>query len=331
MPPVSSRRPVRASSETLAHDTAGPSSGPVVFVPGRPTRRPAPSQAWQFLLPAVALLALITIYPFLYAVYLSLHDIDLTRPYLGRAFVGLGNYIAILRDPRALNAFLISILFVTGAVGLETAAGLATAMFFRRYFRMSGLVTTLILIPMLIPRVVVALLWRVMYNPLVGILDYWLGFIGLGGIAWVSDPILALPSVIIADLWQWAPFITIILMAGLEALPEEPFEAAQIDGATGWQTFWGITVPLLMPVLLVAVLFRLIDALRSFDLVFVLTGGGPGTRTETVDIFAYFVGISQSGRIGYAAAAAIVMLYATLIFANYLLKGIRAWQGEGAA
>ncbi len=293
-------------------------------------KRGAANPAWGFLLPATAVLALITLFPFFYAVYLSLHDINLTRPYLGRPFVGAGNYLTIVQDARALNAFLVSALFVLGAVSLETVAGLMSALFFHRYFRQNALVTTLILIPMLIPRVVVALLWRVMYNPLIGILSYLLSLIGLGATEWISDPLLALPAVIIADVWQWSPFMTIILMAGLEVLPSDPYEAAEVDGATRWQTFWNITIPLLMPVMLVMVLFRLIDALRSFDLIFVLTGGGPGTRTETVDVFSYFVGISQSGQIGYAAAVAVVMLYATLIFANYLMKGIRAWQGRVA-
>lgn len=288
------------------------------------------SSATFFVLPALVVLAAITLFPFLFSLHMSAFNIDLTKPYLPRLFVGLSNYARLLTDARALNAFLVTFWFILGVVVTEAALGLTLAVFLQRYFRGSRLLIALVVLPMLIPRVVAALLWRVMYNPLVGVINYFSGRVGVTNVEWLASPSLALPAVIVADVWQWTPFFVLILSAALEVLPTEPFEAAAIDGAHGWVAFRFITLPLLAPILTVAVLFRLIDSLRSFDLVFVMTGGGPGISTETVDIYAYLVGISQAGKISYAASLSIVTLYVTVALTTLLLRGIRKWQERPA-
>ncbi|NMB13190.1 MAG: sugar ABC transporter permease [Firmicutes bacterium] len=286
------------------------------------------SIAIQFVAPSVVLLALITMFPFVYTIYLSVMNIELTRPYIPRAFVGLRNYIRLLSDPRGLHSFKTTFLYVLLAVGMEAVFGLLIANFLHNHFRDSQVVLALLTVPMLIPKVVVALLWRVMYQPLIGIINYLLSCIGIMGPAWLSDPSLALISIVIADVWEWTPFMVLIVVTALNSLPPDPFEAAALDGAGPWTMFRYVTLPMVAPLLSVAVAFRLIDALRSFDLVFVLTGGGPGTSTETVDIFAYFIGIAESGKISYAAAVSIIMLYATIFLTGRLTRSIEHWRNE---
>jgi len=282
---------------------------------------------WVLLLPGLIVLALLSLIPFGYAVNLSIHDVDLSKPYLGNPFVGLTNFVRLFKDARATGAFANTLLIVGGAVLIETLLGLVVAILLNQITKGKTLVTVLLVLPMLISRVVVALLWKILYHPVIGPINWFMGeFFGIPHIEWLANPSLTKFSIIVADVWQWTPFMILILSAGLEMLPRDTYEAAQIDGASSWKMFLHITIPLLTPVMGVAILFRSIEALRTFDLIYVLTAGGPGTTTETVDIYAYLVGLSRGSRISYASAISIILLGATILLLTVfvrLLKGLR--------
>jgi multiple sugar transport system permease protein len=279
-------------------------------------------------LPALLILALITLPPFFYAIYLSLHDIDITKPYLGRNFVGLDNFVKIFSDKRAVGSFLNTGILIGSMVAIEFLLGLVLALVIDSFFKKSTWLITLIILPMTFPRVVVGLVWRVMLNPIVGVVNYLLQPFGGGSVDWLARPGLALFSIILVDVWQWTPFMVLMLLAGLQSLPKAPFDAARVDGAGDFHIFRFITLPLLQPIIVVAVIFRIIDAMRTFDIVYILTRGGPGTSTETVDIFAYYMGISEAGRISYAASVSLIVLYVTIILITIFLRFTRQWREE---
>jgi multiple sugar transport system permease protein len=283
---------------------------------------------WLMLLPALLILALITLPPFFYAIYLSLHDIDITKPYLGRNFVGLDNFVKIFSDKRAVGSFLNTGILIGSMVAIEFLLGLVLALVIDSFFKKSTWLITLIILPMTFPRVVVGLVWRVMLNPIVGVVNYLLQPFGGGSVDWLARPGLALFSIILVDVWQWTPFMVLMLLAGLQSLPKAPFDAARVDGAGDFHIFRFITLPLLQPIIVVAVIFRIIDAMRTFDIVYILTRGGPGTSTETVDIFAYYMGISEAGRISYAASVSLIVLYVTIILITIFLRFTRQWREE---
>lgn len=282
---------------------------------------------WVLLLPGLIVLALLSLIPFGYAINLSIHDVDLSKPYLGNPFVGLANFVNLFKDSRATGAFTNTLLIVGGAVVIETLLGLAVAILLNQITKGKTLITVLLMLPMLISRVVVALLWKILYHPVIGPINWFMDeFFGISHIEWLANPSLTKFSIIVADVWQWTAFMILILSAGLEMLPKDTYEAAQIDGASSWKTFLYITIPLLTPVMGVAILFRGIEALRTFDLIYILTAGGPGTTTETVDIYAYLVGLSRGSRISYASAISIVLLVATILLLTFfvkILKGLR--------
>jgi len=285
---------------------------------------------WVLLLPGLIVLALLSLIPFGYAVNLSIHDVDLSKPYLGNPFVGFANFVRVFKDARATGAFANTLLIVGGAVVIETLLGLIVALLLNQIVKGKTLVTVLLVLPMLISRVVVALLWKILYHPVIGPINWFMGeFFGIPHIEWLANPSLTKFSIIIADVWQWTPFMILILSAGLEMLPRDTYEAAQIDGASSWKMFLHITIPLLTPVMGVAILFRSIEALRTFDLIYVLTAGGPGTTTETVDIYAYLVGLSRGSRISYASAISIILLGATILLLTVFVRLLKGLRSEG--
>jgi multiple sugar transport system permease protein len=274
-----------------------------------------------FLGPAFSIMFFVALVPFIFAIVLSLLDLNLL--YSSNAkFVGLKNFVQLFHDGRFINALKNSALFVTGSVLLELLLGLILSYIIYVSLKNStkrNLLILLITFPMMFPRVTSALLWRFLYNPLFSPLGNLFQKVGIT-FAPLSSPRTALFAVIVADVWQWTSFFILILLSGLEALPVSLFEAATVDGATENQRFWYIALPLLKPIIWIAAMFRIIDALRTFDTIYVMTGGGPGIATETLDIFAYLIGISQGGRISYATAAAIILLIASVIISNILVK-----------
>lgn len=257
------------------------------------------SGTW-FVAPALALLAAVTVYPILYVLWMSLHRKLLIFGISN--FVGIDNYLFLLRDERFWNAFRNTSYFAVVSVGLEVLLGLAVALLLNMKFRMQGLVRALVLIPWAIPTVVSAKMWDWMYNTDFGIINYLLG----QKVNWLGNPFLALNAAVVMDVWKTTPFVAILLLGGLQVIPRDLYQAARVDGAGMFASFRRITLPLLMPVMLVTVVFRLLDAFRVFDAVYVLTGGGPANSTETLSIYAYKV-LFQTLQFGYGATLSTVV------------------------
>ena len=270
------------------------------------------------LVPTVIVLFVLTIYPTVYSFTLSLNEWNMSNRLAIWNFVGLGNYANILRDARFWNAAQVTATFIFGTVAVQLLLGMGIALLLQRQVVARGLLRTALLLPMMTTPVVVGLIWRFMYNPTQGILNYLLGQIGLPTPNWLGSLQTGLIAVMIADIWEWTPFMVLILLAALQTLPQEPFEAAAIDGASAWQAFLHITLPLLRPTIVVAVLIRAIDSFKTFDLVYVLTNGGPGTSTETLSFYTYKWGF-KFFQMGYASALSFVMLIMVIIFANVLI------------
>jgi multiple sugar transport system permease protein len=280
-------------------------------------RRSLPPQV-LLLLPTVVVLLALTIYPTIYSFTLSLNTWNMSNRNAVWEFVGLANYAQILQDTRFWNAAQVTGTYMFGTIATQLVLGLGIALLLQRQVLAAGLVRTALLLPMMTTPVVVGLIWRFMFNPTQGIVNYLLGLIGISGPNWLGGLQTGLLSVMIADIWEWTPFMVLILLAALQTLPQEPYEAAAIDGASAWQAFQHITIPLLRPTIVVAVLLRAIDSFKTFDLVYVMTNGGPGTSTETLSFYTYKWGF-KFFQMGYASALSFVMLIMVIIFANILI------------
>jgi len=277
-----------------------------------------------FSFPAIAILLLIAIYPIVVAVILSLQNVDLRMPWT-REFVGFTNYIRLVSDHRFLNSLKVSLIYSTATLSLSILIGLALAFFVQEYFkgRLKNIILFLFLLPFVIPRVSVALMWKFMYSPLIGIYNYLLGRVGINPIPFLSSPKLALPSIVAVDTWQWCFFIATLIVASMELIPKEPVEAAKLAGAGRLQVIMYITFPFLKPSLMFIVFIKWVESLRAFDLIYNMTRGGPGIVTETLDLYAYTQGISIAGEISYASSIAIVMLIMTILIITVASKWIQ--------
>lgn len=254
---------------------------------------------YRYVAPALGLLGGVALFPLLYVIYLSFHRrlliFDISK------FVGLENYRFLLQDDRFWNALQNTAYFTAVSVSAQLLLGLGIALLLNRSFQGKDWVRALILVPWVIPTVVSARMWEWIYNPEFGILNFLLG----AKINWLGTPGLALHAAIFADVWKTTPFVVILLLAGLQIIPRELYQAARVDGAGSWAAFRRITLPLLMPVLLVALVFRMLDAWRVFDVIYVLTGGGPANTTETLSLYAYKM-LFQTLQFGYGSALSVV-------------------------
>jgi multiple sugar transport system permease protein len=267
-------------------------------------------------LPAVVVMALLILFPLAFNGYMSLLSwfVSSANP---PEFVGLKNFLEIFgKDARFWNTLWITAKFTLTGVVLQLILGLAIAVYLHREFRGRGIVRTVMLLPMVSTPVAVALIWVVMFNPSLGVLNYFLGLVGVKPLLWLGHPRTALPSLILMDIWKWTPFMVLILHSGLQSLPVTPFEAARIDGASRWQLFRFITLPLLRPTIAVALIFRTMDSLKTFDTIYVMTEGGPNNATETLNIYVFQTGFKYF-HMGYAAALAVILV--VFVFAVNLL------------
>jgi len=272
------------------------------------------------LLPTYFFLFAIVIYPSIYSFVLTFHKYKLTEPLKGWLFIGLDNYREFLNvDPSFWNAVRNNIVFTFGAVSFEFLLGFGLALLLRRDLRFRGAFQSILLAPMMITPVIGGLIWRFILHttqgPLNAVLDLFFGI----KFEFLSTPVTAMLTIILVDTWQWTSFIMLLLVAGLEALPREPYEAAQLDGASRIQIFRHITFPLLLPVIMITILLRLIDAFKLYDLLYILTTGGPGTSTETLSYYIYRVGFAFFN-MGYAASMAYFFEYIVLLLSLILIK-----------
>ena len=271
-----------------------------------------------FPLPAVLLVLGLMLYPLGYTIALSTRSYDLGfRRY---SFVGLSHYAEALTNQRFLDSAIRTVVFTVMSVVGSIVLGLVMALILNREFRGARWARTAFLLPMVATPVATSLVWMMMFNPSLGVLNYLLGLMGIPPSLWVADPLLVIPSIVLVDIWHFAPFAMLILLAGLRSLPSEPFESAMIDGASRWQSFWHIALPLLRPILLVVVIFRTIDSLKVFDIIWVITAGGPGFSSETLYVYAYNQAFKYLD-LGYGSAAIVVF---TVLVAVTSLMWIRA-------
>ncbi|MCM3904055.1 MAG: sugar ABC transporter permease [Pyrinomonadaceae bacterium] len=276
--------------------------------------------AYLLVAPTVAVLVALSIYPLIHAITLSL------RVTSGEgSHWSLGNFTRLLSDQFFLAALGHTLFYAACALSLEFFLGLGLAVLMNKQLRGRGLIRGALLVPMMLPTVVAGVVWRLMLNPNFGAVNGTLKGMGLNttALTWTSSPGLAMLSVIAVDVWQWTPFMFLILLAGLQAIPQEPYEAALIDGSSAWQTFRHVTLPLLRPAILVALLLRTMDLLRVFDQVFILTEGGPGFATETISLYIYRTAFRFSD-FGYAAAMSFVLLVITNVVSGFYIRVLQA-------
>jgi ABC-type sugar transport system permease subunit len=287
------------------------------------SRRGAPDAdarlAWALALPALAITATFGFLPIAWTFWESLHLHDLRMPWRGRPFVGAGNYLEIVAAPRFWSAFAHTGIFVVATLVIELAAGLLLAMALDRVTRARGLVRTAVLLPWAVPTVVVALIGRFMVESPGGLASTLAGGLRVAPPTWFADPVAAWIPLLMADAWKTTPFVAILLLAGLQQIDRSLYEAAEVDGASGWRQFRHITLPLLTPALLVAALFRSLDAFRVFDLVYVMTGGGPGTATEPIALYT-FATLLQNLDFGLGAALSMIVFMTAFVVALAALR-----------
>lgn len=275
---------------------------------------------WLLLLPTIVFLLALTVYPLIYSVIAMLHTINIRTG--ERTFVGLGNFIAMVKDPFFWNALKNTAIYTGSAVSVEFLIGLFLAVFLSSKIAGRNIFRSLLLAPMMLPPIVAAVIFKIIYIPDFGIVNWFLALFGITGIIWEASVKTALFSLILVDVWEWTPFMFLILLAGLQAIPLDPYEAAEVDGATGLQIFRDITFPLLRPAVLIALLLRVMDTLRIFDQIFIMTGGGPANATETMSIYIYRHGFRFTN-IGYATAMSFVMLVLTILISNFFIKRLK--------
>ncbi len=274
---------------------------------------------WLLVAPAVILILGLTVYPLAFSLWVAFINYDFTVP--GHAFVGLENFRRVLADPVATGSALTTVWLTVVNVGLEFMLGLALALAMARTFRGRGIVMTVLIVPLFISPVIVGQFWALLLQRPFGPTDYLLGKL-LGhevAISWLTQAPWNFIAIVTADVWQWTPFMFVLLLAGLTAIPLHVYEAAELDGAGAWQTFWQLTLPALGPMILIAVTFRLLDAVKLFDVIFMLTGGGPGTSTYTASYYLYQIGFQQF-HISQATAGSWLFLIAIAVLVMLLVR-----------
>lgn len=281
---------------------------------------------WLFVAPCLIVILLVTIFPTIYSLGLSLFQWEATLQ--EKPFIGLGNYTQLFRDSRFLNSILTTIIVVVVGVSLELILGFGLAQVLVGDLRGKRVVVTALLLPVTVMPVVVGYTWRLLWDAQYGPINQIIGLV-IGQpfqYTWLAKTPTAMFAILVTEIWQWTPFMFLVFLSGLTALDPELFEAADIDGASGWDKFWLLTIPLMRPIIIVAVLIRGLDALKFFDVIFTLSGGGPGNSTETISFFIYQVGY-QFFRLGYGAAASFILLIFLVVLLTYLLRMFRTvWE-----
>jgi multiple sugar transport system permease protein len=276
---------------------------------------------WLFALPAAVVVVAVILFPWLFTLVMSVNDWKVSGNVY---FVGLGNYEHLFRDPRFLWAVARTLYFTTAAVVVPMVIGIWAAVCFASNFKFRGAARTIFIMPMMATPVAIALVWTMMFHPQLGVLNYLLSLVGLPPSSWVYNSNTVIPTLVMVETWQWTPLVMLIVLGGISSLPIDPYEAAVIDGANGWQMFRYITLPLVWPFIVVAAAMRIIDALKAFDTIFVITNGGPGTSSETINMLLYQTAFGYYD-LGYASAMVVVFFVLILLLTGVLLR-MRQWE-----
>jgi multiple sugar transport system permease protein len=274
---------------------------------------------WLLVAPACLLILALTVYPLAYSLWVVFVNFDFQIP--GHAFVGLQNFAQVIEDPVARYSLAATAILTVGNVTTEFLLGLGLALAMTKTFRGRGAIMLILIIPLFISPVIVGQFWALILQRPYGPFDYLVSVV-VGHpteVSWLTGNPWKFISLIVADVWQWTPFMFVILLAGLTAISPELYEAAELDGVGWWRTFWHITLPQLGPLILIAVTFRLLDALKLFDVIFVMTGGGPGTSTYTTSYYLYQTGFQQF-HLSQATAGSWIFLILTAILVTFLVR-----------
>jgi multiple sugar transport system permease protein len=279
-----------------------------------------------FIIPPLIALAILAFVPTIAAVNIALQNRELSFP--NSSYVWFANFIDLFGDRRFINAIWISLIWevVTVTATMVVAVLLAIFLFETASSRMRSLISILFIIPVMLPRVSAAFVWKFMFNPLFGLINYPIKLLTGAPIDFLSLPATALASVAVVDVWQWGLFFSVIILKLLETLPPQPFEAARLDNAKTWEVHFYIGIPMLAAPLISLVFVKMVESLRAFDLIYVMTRGGPGIATETLDMYAFSQGFVEAGKISYASSMAVLMMLATIIAFTVLWKWVRKWQ-----
>ena len=286
---------------------------------------------WYFLAPALIVVAGVIVIPWVFTLWMSVHE---WKPGGAIAYVGPANYARLFTDPRFIEALGRTLYYSALAVFLPLALGTLAALAFHEQFPMRGLLRGVFVMPMMATPVAIALVWTMMFHPQLGVLNYLLSLVGIPAQEWIFNQNTVIASLVLVETWQWTPLVMLIVLGGLAAIPTEPYASAQIDGAGAVQRFVHITFPLIKPFLMVAVMLRLIDALKAFDIIFAMTQGGPGNASETINLYLYQTAFAYYD-VGYGSAIASVffVIIVALTLATLYLRSRAAWMAEpvGAA
>jgi multiple sugar transport system permease protein len=293
--------------------TAGLKAHPFVHEEGR---RNYARSYWLFAMPAAVVVAAVIVFPWLFTLVMSVHDWKVSGNVY---FVALRNYLHLTQDPRFLWAVARTLYFTTAAVVAPVLIGIWAAVCFASNFPLRGVARTIFIMPMMATPVAIALVWTMMFHPQLGVLNYLLSLVGLPPSGWVYSTTTVIPTLVMVETWQWTPLVMLIVLGGISGLPIDPYEAAIIDGANSWQMFRYITLPLVWPFIIVASVMRIIDALKTFDTIFVITNGGPGTSSETINMLLYQTAFGYYD-LGYASAMVVVFFALILVISLALLR-----------
>lgn len=284
------------SERANAHVSAPPAS------PRQATQQWRAPSYWPFIVPALTVVVAVIVFPWVFTIWMSAQQWQVGQE---PSYVGFANFTRMVHDTRFLEAVWHTLLYTALAVILPLVLGTFAALIFHSSFPGRGLLRAIFVMPMMATPVAIALVWTMMFHPQLGVMNYLLSLVGLPAQLWIFHPATVIPSLVLVETWQWTPLVMLILLGGLAAIPQEPYESAQIDGATQWQMFRHITLPLLAPFMLVAAMIRTIDAVKSFDIIFAMTQGGPGNASETINLYLYSVAFVYYD-VGYGSAIALV-------------------------
>jgi multiple sugar transport system permease protein len=279
----------------------------------KPTRL-APNY-WPFVIPALVVISAVIVFPWVFTLWMSAHRWTLGQE---QSFIGFENYIRLAGDSRFWDSLWHTLLYTVLSVVAPLFLGTLAALVFDAEFPMRGFLRGVFVMPMMATPVAIALVWTMMFHPQLGVLNYLLSFIGIGPLEWIYNQSTVIPSLVLVETWQWTPLVMLIVLGGLAAVPREPYESAEIDGANAWQKFRYLTMPMIAPFLMIAVIIRSIDAVKSFDIIYAMTQGGPGTASETINIYLYNTSFAYYD-IGYGSAMAVVFFMAIVALSFVLL------------
>lgn len=273
---------------------------------------------WPFVIPALVAIAAVIVFPWVFTLWMSVNQWTLGQ---SQSFVGFDNYVRLATDTRLWEALGHTVSYTALSVIAPLVLGTLAALIFDANFPLRGFLRGIFVMPMMATPVAIALVWTMMFHPQLGVLNYLLSLIGIGPQEWIYDQFTVIPSLVLVETWQWTPLVMLIVLGGLASVPREPYESAEIDGANAWQKFRYLTLPMIAPFLIIAAMIRSIDAVKSFDIIYAMTQGGPGTASETINIYLYNTAFSYYD-IGYGSAMAVVffILIVALSFALLMVR-----------